>query len=133
MSKLASRMKGLGPDDLLWTGRDSGFMRILGHNSFFHNALRRIRDRDPDFPWPTPHRLRHVAAGLMVSAGANVKVVQRQLGHATAARLLDRYADLFNDHPDGIADTLDGVKGHFLRDVLLTRQYLPPKEKWDIL
>jgi len=33
----------------------------------------------------TPHELRHTAASLAVSAGANVKAVQRMLGHASAA------------------------------------------------
>nr|WP_245990549.1 tyrosine-type recombinase/integrase [Corynebacterium pseudopelargi] len=34
----------------------------------------------------TLHDLRHTAASLMVASGANVKVVQRQLGHASATR-----------------------------------------------
>jgi integrase len=32
----------------------------------------------------TPHELRHTAASLTVAAGANVKAVQRTLGHASA-------------------------------------------------
>ena len=34
-------------------------------------------------PGLTPHELRHTAASLAVSAGANVKAVQRMLGHAS--------------------------------------------------
>lgn len=30
----------------------------------------------------TPHEMRHTAASLAISAGANVKAVQRMLGHA---------------------------------------------------
>jgi integrase len=45
----------------------------------------------------TPHDLRHTAASLAVSAGANVKAVQRMLGHASAAMTLDVYADHFDD------------------------------------
>jgi integrase len=37
----------------------------------------------------TPHELRHTAASLAVSVGANVKSVQRMLGHASAAMTLD--------------------------------------------
>jgi integrase len=44
-----------------------------------------------------------------VSAGANVKAVQRMLGHASAAMTLDRYADLFDDDLDAVADRLDIV------------------------
>jgi integrase len=32
----------------------------------------------------TPHELRHTAASLAVSAGGNVKAVQRMLGHKSA-------------------------------------------------
>jgi hypothetical protein len=43
----------------------------------------------------TAHALRHTAASLAISAGANPKVVQRMLGHASAAMTLDVFADLF--------------------------------------
>lgn len=57
----------------------------------------------------TPHDLRHTAASLAVSAGANVKAVQRMLGHASAAMTLDVYAGLFGDDLDDVADRLDAV------------------------
>jgi integrase len=55
----------------------------------------------------TPHKLRHTAASLAVSAGANVKAVQRMLGHASAAMTLDLYADLFDDDLEAVAERLD--------------------------
>ncbi|HJQ87338.1 MAG TPA: tyrosine-type recombinase/integrase, partial [Propionibacteriaceae bacterium] len=55
----------------------------------------------------TPHELRHTAASLAVSAGANVKAVQRMLGHASAAMTLDVYSGLFDDDLDGVAARLD--------------------------
>src|SRR5690606_3813305 len=55
----------------------------------------------------TPHELRHTAASLAVSAGANVKAVQRMLGHASAAVTLDVYAELFDDDLDDVAVALD--------------------------
>ena len=36
------------------------------------------------------HELRHMAASLAVSVGANVKALQRLLGHKCAAMTLDR-------------------------------------------
>lgn len=54
----------------------------------------------------TPHSLRHTCASLAVSAGANVKVLQRMLGHASAAMTLDTYADLFDDDLEKVADAL---------------------------
>ncbi len=53
-----------------------------------------------------PHGLRHTTASLAISAGANVKVVQRMLGHATAAMTLDLYGHLLDDDLAGVADAL---------------------------
>ncbi len=58
----------------------------------------------------TPHELRHTAASLAVSAGANLKAVQRMLGHASAAMTLDVYSGLFDDDLDGLADRLDEAR-----------------------
>ncbi|WP_344319863.1 tyrosine-type recombinase/integrase [Nocardia ninae] len=50
-----------------------------------------------------PHGLRHTAASLAISAGANIKVVQRMLGHKTAMLTLDLYGHLFPDDLDVVA------------------------------
>ena len=56
----------------------------------------------------TVHDLRHTAASLAISSGANVKAVQRMLGHASAAMMtLDVYSSLFDDDLDAVADSLD--------------------------
>jgi integrase len=61
-------------------------------------------------PGLTPHELRHTAASLAIKTGANVKAVQRMLGHASEAMTLDRYADLFDDDLDDVADRLDTLR-----------------------
>jgi integrase len=53
--------------------------------------------------------LRHTAASLAVSAGANVKAVSRMLGHAKASMTLDVYADLFDDDLEAAAEQLDEI------------------------
>lgn len=63
----------------------------------------------------TPHDLRHTAASLAISAGANVKAVQRMLGHASAAMTLDTYAELFEDDLDAVASALDQQRSEALR------------------
>ncbi|MGB8794129.1 MAG: hypothetical protein WCD33_21900, partial [Mycobacterium sp.] len=50
------------------------------------------------------------AASLAVSAGANVKAVQKMLGHASAAMTLDIYADLFDDDLEAVAAALDAAR-----------------------
>lgn len=74
------------------------------------SAIGTVREVDRDFPTITRHDLRHTAASLAVSAGANVKAVQRMLGHASAAMTLDTYADLFDDDLDAVATALDQAR-----------------------
>src|SRR3954469_13463238 len=57
----------------------------------------------------TPHDLRHTAASLAVASGANVKSVQRMLGHASAAMTLDVYSGLFDDDLTALADRMDAA------------------------
>lgn len=73
--------------------------------SWFKTAL-----RTAGIPQMTPHDLRHTAASLAISAGANVKAVQRMLGHASAAMTLGTYADLFDDDLDAVAKALDKAR-----------------------
>jgi len=42
----------------------------------------------------------------MVSSGANVKAVQRQIGHKSAAMTLDTYADLFEADLDKLGERM---------------------------
>lgn len=56
------------------------------------------------------HDLRHTAASLAIASGANVKAVQRMLGHASAAMTLDVYADLFDDYVDAVSAALDQAR-----------------------
>lgn len=55
----------------------------------------------------TPRGLRHVTARLLVPSGAKVKVVQRQLGHTSAAMTLGTYTDLFDQDLDEVADSVE--------------------------
>ena len=59
-----------------------------------------------------PHTARPAAHGCQPRrpGGGNVKAVQRMLGHASAAMTLDRYADLFDDDLDDVADRLDALR-----------------------
>jgi integrase len=59
------------------------------------------------FPEVTPHDLRHTAASIAVSSGANVKVLQKMLGHASAAMTLDRYADLFDSDDVSVSNAIN--------------------------
>jgi integrase len=53
--------------------------------------------------------LRHTCASLAIASGANIKVVQRLLGHKTATLTLDRYGHLYPDDLTAVADALDAA------------------------
>ena len=53
--------------------------------------------------------MRHTAASLLIQSGANVKTLQRQLGHKTATMTLDQYGHLFDDDLDDVADKMDDI------------------------
>jgi integrase len=100
---LADLVAGRGPDELLFTGPGGGVLRV---GNFRHRIFDRAA-REAGLEGLTPHELRHTAASLAASAGANVKAVQRLLGHASAAMTLDVYSGLFDDDLDAVADRLD--------------------------
>ncbi|CAN5180400.1 site-specific integrase [soil metagenome] len=80
-------------------------------DGWFAGAKKRCSVIDKTFPPAlTLHDLRHTAASLAISAGANVKAVQRMLGHASAAMTLDTYADLFDDDLDAVAIALNEAR-----------------------
>jgi len=97
---------GKGPDGLLF-GDGVNHMRNSGAKGWLANAVKRAQAFDLSIPRLTPHDLRHTAASLAISSGANVKAVQRMLGHASAAMTLDTYADLFDDDLDAVASRPD--------------------------
>lgn len=84
-------------------------------DGWFAQARRRATLLDPHFPSTlTVHDLRHTAASLAISSGANVKAVQRMLGHASAAMTLDTYADLFDDDLAAVATSLELARARAL-------------------
>ncbi|WP_349426001.1 tyrosine-type recombinase/integrase [Microbacterium sp. LWS13-1.2] len=96
-------------NDLLFSTREGAVLR--GGNfrrRGFAPAVAKLQFSAPDgFPHITPHDLRYTAASLAISAGANVKILQRMLCHASAAMTLDVYADLFPEDLTSVSIALD--------------------------
>ena len=124
IAALRAQTKGKRPKDLLFTSAEGGQLRInTWRRRYFYTAIDAINvDREeaagkaepgtPEYLYVpfqsvTPHDLRHTAASLAVASGANVKAIQRMLGHANAAMTLNTYADLFDSDLDEVADALD--------------------------
>ncbi|AQA24338.1 phage integrase family protein [Rhodococcus sp. MTM3W5.2] len=103
---LARQCEGQARGDLVFPGRGGGYLlRPVSFTGWFTKAVQRA-----DVPPLTPHDLRHTAASLAVSAGVNVKALQRMLGHASAAMTLDTYADLFDDDLEAVGSALDDAR-----------------------
>lgn len=120
--QLAALMVGKGRDDLVFTSHLGGVLRVSTFRArHFRSAVERCRTADNMFPVVTPHDLRHTAASLAISAGANVKAVQTMLGHKSAALTLDTYAGLFSDDLDGVSEALDRAASEAAADPLRTR------------
>lgn len=100
---LSAQLQGRAKDDLVFTAPGGG---VLRNGNFRHRVFDPAVAR-AGLSGITPHDLRHTAASLAIAAGANVKVVQRMLGHASAAMTLDVYAGLFGDDLEAVADRLD--------------------------
>ncbi len=106
--ELAALAAGKGREDLLVTAAEGGVLRnTVWRPRTWNKALKAVQAVDADFPDISPHGLRHTAASLAISAGANVLALQRMLGHAKASMTLDTYSDLFDGDLDSVAGALD--------------------------
>jgi integrase len=103
IEELAVHVAGRGHDELVFAGvRGGGALRApVFRRATFDRAATSI-----GMPGLHPHELRHTAASLAIASGADVKVVQTMLGHASAAMTLDQYGHLFGDRLDEVADVM---------------------------
>ena len=75
--------------------------RPKSSRGWFAGAVKRAKVQEI-----TPQHLRHTAASLAVSSGANVLALARMLGHKDPSVTLRVYADLFDTDLDAVAVSL---------------------------
>lgn len=108
VERIAPLAKAAGRDGLVFTATGGGPLRT----SNFRKAVWTKAVAKAGLPEDLKvHDLRDTAASLMISSGASIKAVQRALGHATASMTLDRYAGLFEDDLEALADRLESRYG----------------------
>ncbi len=100
--EFAKLLDGRGPEELVFPSHKGGYLTSTEFRWVFDQAAIAV-----GLKGVVPHGLRHTAASLAISAGANIKVVQRMLGHKTATLTLDLYGHLFPDDLDTVADGMD--------------------------
>ena len=112
IDELAGLVAGKAPDEFVFAAPQGGVLHL-------RNFRRKCFDpavRATGLDGLTPHALRHTAASLAISAGANVKVVQQMLGHKSATMTLDLYGHLFADQLDDVADAMDASRSASIQD-----------------
>jgi integrase len=106
VDELAQHVASQNPDDFVFTSPRGGLLRL---QNFRHTVFDRAA-RTTGLDRLTPHGLRHTAASLAITSGADVKVVQQMLGHASATMTLDLYGHLYGDRLDEVADRMDALR-----------------------
>jgi len=92
-------------NDLLFTTASGTQVRYSRwRSSFFKKAVDKT-----GLTGITPHSLRHTYAALAVQSGANVKVLQKAMGHSDIRLTLDTYGGLFGDDLNALAERMDAA------------------------
>lgn len=100
---ITKQMEKKRGEDFLFTSPEGRHLKPpSSQTGWFDMAVKKT-----GLPHMSVHDLRHTTASLAVQAGANVKALQRMLGHNSAAMTLDVYSDLFDDDLVMVADALD--------------------------
>lgn len=104
MKRLEEECKGKRGDALVFTNARGGYLGEYRRTAYgwYSRAL-----QASGVPPLTIHDLRHTAASIAISSGANPEAVQRMLGHKRASETLDRYAGLFDRDLDSVAVRMD--------------------------
>jgi integrase len=102
-SQIWMRIKNLEPDELVFTNSVGNPLS----NSGFRNRVYNPAIERSGIPKITIHDLRHTAASLAISNGANIKVISRMLGHSDASMTLRVYSHAFDDDMKKLSDDID--------------------------
>jgi len=105
VDELAAHVAGRDPSDLAFSGVKGGALRA----QVFQPAVLTDTAAGLGLAGLHPHALRHTAASLAIASGANIKGVQKMLGHKSATMTLDLYGHLFPDQLDEVADRMDAA------------------------
>jgi integrase len=100
--QLGNLLDGRAPDALVFPSHKGGFLTSTEFRWVFDQAAKAA-----GLNGVVPHSLRHTAASLAIRVGANIKVVQRMLGHKTATMTLDLYGHLYDGDLGPVADGMD--------------------------
>jgi len=104
---LSARVDGRPADALVFTAPNGGYLRNRNwrQRSGFDQAVKDLR---LDI---TPHDLRRTFGSLARAAGADLRWIQKAMGHESITTTARIYAHLYDDELDLVADALDRLGG----------------------
>lgn len=100
LAELTRLAEGRDSEEPLLPAARGGVRR---YSRFYHRWLLSVRLA---FPGLRPHDLRHTAASLLIEAGADIKVVQASLGHASGVMTADLYGHVRDSRIDEVAELM---------------------------
>lgn len=92
-------------DGYVFTSPEGMLLRKNFYARYYKPAVKRA-ELNPALRF---HDLRHSAASIAINLGANVKIVQNMLGHASATMTLDTYSHVFPALADQLTDGLEAT------------------------
>lgn len=103
---LADRLEGKGPRDLVFPSPEGTYMRSRNwrRRSGFDSARESL-----GLDQVTPHDLRRTFGSLARMAGADLRFIQKAMGHGSITTTARIYAHLYDDELDAVARALDGL------------------------
>lgn len=102
---LERRTSGRAGDELAFPAPEGGYLRVRNwrRRSGFDRALEALGLE------VTPHDLRRTFGSLARMAGADLKFIQKAMGHESITTTARIYAHLYDDEVDRVAAALDGL------------------------
>lgn len=104
---MAGRTAGKGPDALVFPAPDGGYLR---NGNWRHRSGWSQVVADLGLAGITPHDLRRTFGSLARSAGADLRWIQKAMGHESITTTARIYAHLYDDELDLVAAALDGLR-----------------------
>lgn len=103
---LETRTAGKAPNDIAVAAPRGG---LLSRENWVRDTGWSKAKAEIGRPDLTIHSLRHTYASLARSAGADLRLLQKTMGHANVVVTSQIYADLFDEELDRVADALDAL------------------------
>jgi integrase len=100
---LEKRISRLEPNDLVFTNERGKPL----HNSNFRSRIYLPAIARSNTPKVTIHDLRHTAASIAISSGADVTSVARLLGHSNTSMTLNRYSHYYDKNLKSLSENLN--------------------------